>query len=248
MVAPETHSLDDCLKNLRAYDDATFAELSRVNTHTYAGTQRRELRELASRRGKRIWQSESGPLGMRRQQPLETYLAMAERIVADLNELRADAWLDWQVIDGPIWGCINVNQKDHAFRKSAKYPFYAIFTQSVRPGDYLVNVDQPHVLAAISEKRRVLTIIVVNSTSETWTYRFALEGVRASADHGRLRRTSETESLVDLRAAPVGDAEVAVSCSARSVNAVLIPVEVGRTATKAQNAARERKAEEAATK
>lgn len=227
VAAPETNNLDDGLKDVQAYDAATLAALAQINTHTYAGAQRTALHEFAQRHAKRLWQSESGPLDMRSMRPLDTYLAMAERIVADLNMLQAAAWLDWQVIDGPMWGCIHVNDQTHTFRTSPKFPFYAIFTQSIRPGDALINLDRPDVLAALSDTRRVLAIVVVNASNEARTYRLMLAGVRPAADHGRLRRTSETESLVDVGAVPIDEQVVTVRTVPRAVTAVLIPVALG---------------------
>jgi O-glycosyl hydrolase len=245
VAGPETNSLDDCLKNLRAYDDATRAALSQINTHTYAGTRRSALRDFALRHKKRLWQSESGPLGMRGKSRVKIYLAMADRIVQDLNELRATAWLDWQVVDGGVWTCIKVNPDEHTFRKSAKFPFYAIFTRFIRPGDQLVNLDQPHVLAAISDRRRVLTIVAVNSADEASVYRIAFNGVRPSASQAKTVRTSRTESLIELESVPVGAAGVTVRCAPRSVTAILVPIKADHEAAEAQSVSLKRGAAEA---
>lgn len=226
VAAPETNSIDDCVTNLRVYDNATFATLAQINTHTYAGTRRKALREIALHHEKRIWQSESGPLDLRGASPFDIHLAMAERIVVDLNEMRVAAWLDWQVIDSGVWSCIDVNERDHTFRKAAKFPCYALFTRAIRPGDQVLHVNAPHVLAALSDKRRCLTIVVVNATAEAKTYRFALEsGLRSAVGQARLMRTSETEPLVDLPPVAVDKDGVALTCAPRSVTAIVISLE-----------------------
>lgn len=222
VAAPETNDLDDCLKNLKAYDRSTLAAISQINTHTYYGKRRKALETFARRAGKRLWQSESGPLELRGKSSLEVYLAMADRIVADLNALKASAWLDWQVIDSGDWTCIEVNHEDHTFRKSAKFPFYAIFTRFIRPGDQLINLDHSHVLAAMSETRHDLHVLVVNSSRKSRTYRLALDGVKGLAKEGRLMRTSESESLVDVGAVSVRDTKMELACPAGSVTAVSI--------------------------
>lgn len=226
--APETNNLDTCLKNLRAYDAETLSAIAQINTHTYAGSHRIELLQFCVSHKKPLWQSESGPLGMKGKPQLDVYLAMAERIVADLNELKAAAWVDWQVIDGSIWGCIRVKQSDQTFDTSAKFPFYAAFTRTIRPGDSLINLDHPHVLAAISAKRRELALVIVNSSPEVHTYRIVLEGVHGLANRARLLRTSETESLVDLEQRSLTGTALTLQAAPRSLTAVRIRFDADR--------------------
>jgi O-glycosyl hydrolase len=61
--APDETSIDDTLESFTAYDAATKALVYQINTHSYEGTKRIELKELAAKHGKRLWMSEYGNSG-----------------------------------------------------------------------------------------------------------------------------------------------------------------------------------------
>lgn len=58
--------IQEVAKNMQSYDSTTLALISRINTHSYSGSNsnRRNLLAIAKRTGKRLWQSETGPSGM----------------------------------------------------------------------------------------------------------------------------------------------------------------------------------------
>ena len=78
---------------------ATLAAMSQMNVHTYSGAQRTQLRALATSKGKRLWQSESGPLNATLADDTDAAIFMAGRIIPDLRDLQPEAWVDWQVGD-----------------------------------------------------------------------------------------------------------------------------------------------------
>src|SRR4029079_2747293 len=95
VTASDENSLDDAYNNMRAFDTASLAAMSQMNAHSYNGSRRTELRTLATSTGKRLWQSESGPLSVTLADDTEAALFMAGRIITDLRDMQAEAWVDW---------------------------------------------------------------------------------------------------------------------------------------------------------
>ncbi len=178
--APDSNSMDTCVANLRAYDPATMAALGQINTHSYHGDQRDALRRLAAGHGKRLWQSESGPLGFHGS-PMDAALFMAERVVRDLNELQPAAWLEWQVVAGGTWGCIHVDRRSDALTRSPSFHAYATFSRAIRPGDRLLAVEPGEVVAAYSPTRGELVIVAANASDSARRYRCRFEGLAGHA-------------------------------------------------------------------
>jgi O-glycosyl hydrolase len=102
--ASDENSVDDGYDNMRGFDATTLAAMSQMNVHTYTGSRRADLRTLATSTGKRLWQSESGPLNQTLSTDTDAALFMAGRIITDLRALQPQAWVDWQVGDpSPDW-------------------------------------------------------------------------------------------------------------------------------------------------
>lgn len=198
--APDTNNIDTCLTNLRAYSSDTMDALGQINTHSYHGNKRNKLRQRASTLGKRLWQSESGPLGFRGT-PVEAALHMAQRIQRDLNKLQPVAWLEWQVVSGGNWGCIHIDKKSNALRKSPNFHAHAAFTRAIRPGDRIVKADPADLVAAYSSVRGELAIVIVNTTAHARLYRCTLRGFEIQRERAKVTRAfhGDVEQLVDSR-------------------------------------------------
>ena len=94
--------------------------MSQMNVHSYAGSRRAELRTLATSKGKRLWQSESGPLNVTLADDTEAALFMAGRIITDLRDLQPEAWIDWQVGDpSRNWASFALNDSRQTFTPSS---------------------------------------------------------------------------------------------------------------------------------
>ena len=143
--------MDDAYNNLRAFDAATLAAMSQMNVHTYAGSRRAELRTLATSKGKRLWQSESGPLNVTLADDTEAALFMAGRIITDLRDLQAEAWVDWQVGDpSRNWASFMLNDAQQTFTYLKRFYMHAGFSRYIRPGATFVDVNSADMVAAVS--------------------------------------------------------------------------------------------------
>ncbi len=75
--------------------------IKRIDTHTYGGSKRAELCALAEREGKNLWMSEIdvGKTAGTNAGEMAPALCFAQRIITDLNGLKASAWIMWNAID-----------------------------------------------------------------------------------------------------------------------------------------------------
>ena len=88
--------------------------ISRIDTHTYWGSKRTELKNLALAEGKNLWMSEVDGNGTAGQNAgaMAPGLWLSERITADCNGLNASAWILWQVIDKHVCAAGYLGKKD----------------------------------------------------------------------------------------------------------------------------------------
>ena len=186
-------SIDTQLRSLNRLSPEAKAAISRVDTHTYGGSRRRQLRDLALNEGKNLWMSETdgGETLGRHSGEMGAGLWLAQRITEDLNGLTPSAWIIWQVIDSHIsregWqgrkdtGMVNVNGgywgtavMDHDQQKlilTQKYYVFGQYTRYIRPGARLIEMEGPAV-AALDETGKQLTVVVYNEQENPRTSRW----------------------------------------------------------------------------
>lgn len=163
--------------------------LGRIDTHTYNGNQRTQLKKVAVDVGKDLWMSEvdGGWDGF----------GLADRIITDLNGMQASAWVLWDIVDshkdsnftkpdgskgeantslnitGAMWG---VGMADHDAKKlelANKYYFFGQFTKYINPGDTII-ASSDNTLAAYNKKTGDIKIVALNSSSSDKKYTFDL--------------------------------------------------------------------------
>mgnify|MGYP000866029714 FL=1 len=193
--AADEVSIDTALSGLQSYDATTLSYMSQLNVHSYYGSKRTQLRDLAKSKGLRIWQSESGPLSFNGDMA-DSCIMLSKRIVTDLKELQCVAWLDWQIIDGGNWGSIYVDDAAQTFTLTEKFYMHANYSRFIRPGYTIIGANNEKTIAAISPDKKKLVIVATNdnkSSSENYTFnlsRFA--GVNSTVE---VYRTSPSLSL-----------------------------------------------------
>ncbi|KYF87606.1 alpha-L-arabinofuranosidase [Sorangium cellulosum] len=149
------NSMDDAVRNIGAFGSDTLAAFQQLNVHSYAGSRRKELRQLATELGKRLWQSESGPLGQSLSDDTDAALFMAERIIRDLRELQPEAWVDWQSGDpSRSWASFTLNDREQSYAPIKRFYMHAGFSRYIRPGATFVEVDSEDMVAAVSADGR----------------------------------------------------------------------------------------------
>lgn len=94
-------SIDKQISDWNGLDDQARAAVDRIDTHTYGGSQRSQLQQLALDSGKNLWMSEvdgSYTAGIDAGQ-MSAGLGLARQIILDLNNLKSSAWVLWNLID-----------------------------------------------------------------------------------------------------------------------------------------------------
>ena len=184
------------LESLKLLSREAIDAIARVDTHTYHGDCREELRDLILAEGKDIWMSEvdggdvigegSGEMG--------PALWLARRMSEDLNGLNPSAWVLWQLIDqhissegmngrkdmgmvdlnGGYWGLAVMDHDKKELIKTMKYYAYGQFSRFIRPGSRPITVEKDFA-AAVSKDGKSLSIIAVNAEPDEKLVAFELQ-------------------------------------------------------------------------
>ncbi|HVY40912.1 MAG TPA: glycoside hydrolase, partial [Polyangia bacterium] len=226
--ASDENSLDDAYNNLRGYDAASLAVMSQMNSHSYSGgaTSRANLRALATSKGKRLWQSESGPLSVTLADATDAALFMAGRIITDLRDLQPQAWIDWQVGDpGASWQSIVLDESKQSWAPVKRFYMHAGFSRYIRPGATLLAVNGPDMVAALAPGGASVAVVVRNGdTSATKSFTFDLTPLASVGSQVTALRTSRTENLAALAPIAIKDWSFTVTIPAYAVVTLVIPL------------------------
>ena len=224
--ASDENSMDDAYSILGGYDTDTLAALAQMNIHSYAGSKRTQLRSLATSKGKRLWQSESGPLSVDLASNTDAAIFMAGRIIQDLRELQPEAWIEWQVVDPSAnWTSFTVSDAQETWIPVKRFYAQAGFSRYIRPGAVFVDIGNADMVAALAADGSTLALVVRNgdpSASKSFTFDLtSLASVGTSTD---VYRTSASEDLAQLASLPVQDWSFTATVPAYSVTTYVIPL------------------------
>lgn len=198
--ASDENSMDDAYSILSTYDSAAMAALAQINVHSYAGSKRSQLHSLATGKGKRLWQSESGPLSVTLSTSTDAALFMAGRIIQDLRELEPEAWIEWQVVDpAAAWTSFTVNDSQESWQPVKRFYAQAAFSRFIRPGATFVDINNTSMVAALAADQATLAIVVRNGdTSGSKSFTFDLTSLPSLRGNVDIYRVSATEDLAPL--------------------------------------------------
>jgi O-glycosyl hydrolase len=224
--ASDENSIDDAYNNMRGFSSTTLAAMSQMNTHSYSGSHQKDLRALATSKGKRLWQSESGPLNQTLNDDTDAAVFMAGRIISDLRDMQAEAWVDWQVGDpSPTWASVTLNDSKQTFSPLKRFYMHAGFARYIRPGATFVDIDDSDMVAAVSPDGQTLAIVVRNgSTTASAGYTFDLTALPSVGASVEAHRTSKSEDLVSLTALPVTGWSFVATVPAYSITTFVVPM------------------------
>ena len=171
-AADET-SIKQAHDQLGNYTSEALSYLGQVNTHSYSdGSYRKQLYNRAFGLNKRLWQSETGPLSKSGDEHIALW--MANVIIQDLRDMKAEAWVDWQIADpAENWRSIKADHKKQTFSYMPRYYMHAAFSRYIRPGSRIIDSDNGNTVAALRPDG-ALVIVVRNSGSSDVKYNFDL--------------------------------------------------------------------------
>jgi hypothetical protein len=177
-------------------DDAKTA-LGRIDTHTYSGSARSQLKSTAIDAGKDLWMSEvdGGWNGF----------GLADRIILDMNGMQPGAWVMWDIVDkhkdseftdpngnksessasldptASLWGVAMADHDAQNIELSNKYYAFGQFTRYINPGDTIIASSSSS-LAAYNKTTGDIKIVVSNSSSADKPYTFDLSAFTQVGD------------------------------------------------------------------
>lgn len=238
--ASDENSIAEAIASLGKLDDSALAHLAQVNTHSYHGKERRrDFAALSARHGKRTWQSESGPLSWPGGNQMDVSLWMADVIIRDIREMRVNGWLDWQVIDGGVWGSLTVNHARQTAVPNKRYWMHANFSRAIRPGSVILEGGAANVLAALVPATGSLALVILNASDEDQAHVLDLARFASLGPAFTLHRTSENENLIRLADLPVAAGRATFTARARSISTLLIKAALPTSLRQADRGRRE---------
>jgi len=195
-------SIDQTYRNLDRLTAPALAALGRIDTHTYGGSMRRQLKGKAVSLGKDLWMSEfdSGETaGGVNAGNMRAGLYLANHIILDMNGMQPSAWVLWNIVDshkdstftapngsrteankslnqsGGIWGMSMGDHDNKEIILSQKYYVFGQFTRYINPGDTIISSsDGENILAAWNRETGSVKIVALNKTADAKTIYFDL--------------------------------------------------------------------------
>lgn len=214
VAASEDNDEQSAINSLNAYGAANMSNVFRVVSHTYGANNPGGLRNVAAMQRKPLWVSEYGDGDA-------TGMTMARRIHDDLAVMWARAWVYWQVVDsGGGWGML-YNPLDGSgnttFTINRKFYVMGQFSEFIRPGFRIFNVNDTNSIAAYDPTNGTLNIVAVNNSTNTLLVTYDLSAFAALPAQAARYRTSPTENLVTLTTLPVAGTQLTSTLLPQSV-------------------------------
>lgn len=217
--------------------------IRRIDTHSYSGSKRSELKELALKEGKNLWMSEvdGGSTAGTNAGEMGSALWLADRIALDMNELNSTAWILWQVIDnhiskegyngnkdkgmvnvnGGFWGTAVADHDNNEIILTKKYYGFGQYTRYIRPGMTMLKSSRT-TLAAYDKENQQLVIVAYNTSGSAKDMYFDLSGFDTTGDTAQIIRTSATENWANAGTAKTSGGSLSVSLPANSISTFII--------------------------
>ena len=243
-------SIDTQIEAYNALSNDAKKAISRIDTHTYGGSQRGQLKNVALNAGKNLWMSEvdgNGTAGTNAGE-MAAGLWLAQRITTDCNELNASAWILWQVIDKHIcaagwngkkdsgmpdistgfWGTAVADHDRDTIILTKKYYSFGQYTRYIRPGMIMLNASG-NTMAAYVKKKEQVVLVAYNTSGSASDLTFDLTQFDAVGSKAQAIRTSNSENWANAGTPTVSGGRLNVSLAPNSVTTYIIDGVKGST-------------------
>lgn len=232
--APEEYSVDDSIDSFNYYDSTAKSYISQINTHSYGGSNRTGLRNLAAKYDKDLWMSETGAgEGSHNHELIDPALSLANVIRRDLKELQPSAWVYWQAVEDEDraikynhnWGLIHAKfTGEEEFYLTKQYYAMGNYSKFIRPGFKIIGLDDPEnrTLAAFDSNTGMLILVTTNDTESDLNLTYDLSAFSTVNGPVAVYRTSETENLKRLPDTSLLNKSFTATAKARSVTTYII--------------------------
>ena len=197
--------------------------VTRIDTHSYQGTQRDMLKNVAEEGGVNLWMSEvDGTYSIgKKETGVSAALGFADAIRQDLNGMLPSAWIMWDAVDlhvdtnnkfdtctraeadkiieegTPFWGIAIADHDAQELLLSKKYYAYGQFSRYIRPGYTLVG-SSDFTVAAVNKADNSAVIVAINTNSDDLKWEFDLSKFDVGCGSITAIRTSKDENWADV--------------------------------------------------
>jgi len=243
-------SIDTQIDAFNALSAEAKNAISRIDTHTYGGSKRSQLKELALSSGKNLWMSEvdgNGTAGSNAGE-MSAALWLAQRITTDCNDLNASAWILWQVIDKHIcaagyngkkdsgmpdistgfWGTAVADHDKDTIILTKKYYAFGQYSRYIRPGMTMLN-SSGTTMAAYDEKNGQLVLVAYNTSGNSENITFDLTQFDEVGTYADAVRTSLSENWANAGKTEISGKILKATMPANSITTYIIGGVKGNT-------------------
>lgn len=240
IAASDETSLDDAVATYQSFDAETRAAMAQINTHAYSGSQRAQLRALATGDSKRLWSSEIDGSGA--SDPFAVFphahddivpgLDLAQRITRDLREMQVDAFVFWQAVESEQaqvnldknWGLLHGDFEGdtQSVALTKKYHVMMQYTRAIRPGDLMIQIEHQDAVAFVNDALGKLVIVQRNAGTSASTRSYDLSGFTSVGARARVTRTSATEDHASLEDVPILQGQLVATIAPQSVTTFVL--------------------------
>ena len=244
-------SIDQMIVNLDKLTEEAKAALGRIDTHTYGGSKRAELKAKALSMGKDLWMSEvdGGWQAGTNAENMAAGLGLAERIILDMNGMQPSAWVLWNIVDfhkdsnfsdpggnrseaerqlrqdGGIWGLGMADHDEGTIFLTQKYYVFGQFTRYIHPGDTII-ASSNKTLAAYNRDSGGIKIVAINTEGAAKSLAFDLGAFERTGSRAAVIRTSgsyaDGEHWTPVGSVKVKDKKFSFDLPANSVTTFVI--------------------------
>ena len=202
ITANDANDLNNGYNSLLAYQSAgdIVPKIDLVSIHTYGGNNRSMLADWSKRNHKKLWQSESGPIGVGGSNEHQI-MVMSDRIITDLKDMKCTVWCDWQIggtgspTNNP-WGLIISEYSDpfNPLYRCINFYIRAQYSRYLKAGYVIIDNSLQNVVTALSPDEKELVVVISNQ--ENYTQKYSLDLSKFS-NFGKVTqiRTRAQESL-----------------------------------------------------
>ncbi len=219
ICASDETSIDAAVNSYNALSDDAKSVVTRIDTHSYQGTQYSLLKETALEAGVNLWMSEvDGTYTIGNEDTgMQAALGFSGQIIKDINGLMPTAWIMWDAVDihvdtdniydnctrkeaedivskgVPFWGIAIADHDSKELLLSKKYYAFGQFTRYIRPGYCILGTDDKanQVTAAYNPEDGSIVIGAMNTRDEDVKWEIDLSELNIKDDNSiQIIRTS----------------------------------------------------------
>lgn len=231
----------DWTLNMEDYSQDVLDAIWQINTHSYHGTKRPEVKSLSRFMDKKIWMAETdssptlpfsgGAHDHFGEHAMKEAMWLAEKIYYDVYDIGAEAWVFWQALEDEeaalsgdhSFGLIHTpfNQDNDNFILTKKYYTMAQYSKFIRPGYKIIYNGVSKTLAAYGEDDKKLVLVAYNDTDDAKTIHYDLSRFD-TLGNVEAYRTSISEDLQPINNLSVSNKNLNVQLTSQSVMTFVI--------------------------